>query len=139
MRIFLLIFSFALIACGQNTNETTTAVDKNKTVGINEIVNISEVLSVSDFTKKIKNSNVKLLDVRTPDEFNAGAIDNAINIDYFEANFKDELLQLDKNQPLAIYCKSGGRSGRAAKLLKKLGFKEVYDLKGGYLNWTSSK
>ena len=44
-------------------------------------------------------------------------------------------MQLDKEKPIAVYCKSGGRSGGASKLLLELGFKEIYDLEGGILNW----
>ena len=43
--------------------------------------------------------------------------------------------ELNKQAETLIYCHSGGRSGKASKILKELGFKEVYDLKGGYSNW----
>ena len=112
---------------------------KVKTTVNTEIKLISELLTVAEFAQLIEEKSVQLIDVRTASEFNDGAIKNSINIDYYEDNFKENMLQLDKNKPLAIYCRSGGRSGKAAKMLKELGFMEVYDLKGGYLSWSSNK
>lgn len=90
------------------------------------------------FEKKISDKNVQLVDVRTPEEWSEGVIANAKKINYFEDNFKAQLKELDKTKPIAVYCKSGGRSGKTAKLLSELGFKEIYDLKGGYLNWNKN-
>lgn len=87
------------------------------------------------FEQKISEKEVQLVDVRTPEEWSKGVITNAHLINFFNDNFKEELSKLDKDKPIAVYCKSGGRSGKTTKLLSELGFKEIYDLKGGYLNW----
>ena len=93
------------------------------------------VLEQIAFEKKISEEDVQLVDVRTPEEWGNGVITNAALINYFDKDFKDQLSKLDKDKPIAVYCKSGGRSGKTAKILSELGFKEIYDLKGGYLNW----
>ncbi len=93
------------------------------------------VLEQIAFEKKISEEDVQLVDVRTPEEWRNGVITNAALINYFDKDFKDQLSKLDKDKPIAVYCKSGGRSGKTAKILSELGFKEIYDLKGGYLNW----
>jgi len=77
----------------------------------------------------------QLIDVRTPDEYNAGAIGNATNINFFDADFKQQIEKLDKTKPVMIYCQSGGRSGKALKQLNEMGFKAVYELKTGYGGW----
>ncbi|MEK9613408.1 MAG: rhodanese-like domain-containing protein [Flavobacteriaceae bacterium] len=77
----------------------------------------------------------QLIDVRTPDEFNQGHIGSALNLNVNDPNFEAAVSKLDKNQPVLVYCAVGGRSGYAAKIMKKLGFKKIYDLKGGYRNW----
>lgn len=77
-------------------------------------------------------SSAILLDVRTPKEYNAAHIDGALNLNYYEKNFKEELAQLDTTKTVFVYCHSGGRSFRAGKVLASLGFKKVYDLKGGF-------
>ena len=94
------------------------------------------VLEATDFKKEITKTNVQLLDVRTANEYSAGHIKNAINIDVLNQNaFTKYVKDLDLDQPVYLYCRSGGRSQTASKILVELGFKEVYDLKGGYLNW----
>lgn len=83
-------------------------------------------------------SNAVLVDVRTPQEFQAGYIPNAVNIDFRNENFLEEVSKLDKTQPVFIYCQSGGRSARAFSLMKDNGFKEIYELNVGYGGWSAS-
>lgn len=95
------------------------------------------VLNKEQFNKKLASTpTAQLIDVRTPEEFAAGAIPNAINIDFYADDFDSKMLALKKDAPVFLYCKSGGRSGKTAKKLSKAYFKEVYDLKGGYSNWS---
>lgn len=96
----------------------------------------TKVLSVTDFKTKIsKDSTAQLVDVRTPEEFAAGHINNAVNINYFDADFATKIQKLNKNRPVLLYCKSGIRSGKAAAVMQKLGFAALYNLEGGYLKW----
>ena len=99
---------------------------------------VNKVLGVANYKEVVVGKDVQLVDVRTPDEYNAGKIDDAINIDYFDQdNFKKAFEKLDKNKPLFVYCRSGHRSHESAVLLEKMGFKEIYDLEGGYIAWSS--
>ena len=81
---------------------------------------------------------VKLIDVRTPNEYNSGHIKNAINIDYYGEEFDLKLNKLDKSKPIVFYCKSGGRSSKSALKLIQNGFKEIYNLEGGIDKWISN-
>lgn len=83
-------------------------------------------------------SGLVVLDIRTPEEFNEARLDGAINIDYYETNFADQLDTLDKNDPYVMYCRSGNRSSDAVKTMKDLGFTEVYEIDGGIVNWYES-
>lgn len=97
--------------------------------------NVSE-LSVPDFEKKMAESaNKTILDVRTAEEYQSGHLQDAILIDYYKNDFKQQLSKLDKNKPVFVYCASGGRSGSASDVLSDMGFKQVYDLKGGINAW----
>ncbi len=87
---------------------------------------------------------MKFVDVRTADELlNGGAsgetargfIPGAINIDYYAADFREQLARLDSNKPYVIYCRTGNRSDSAASIMKELGFTEVYNLPGGFIEW----
>jgi len=81
------------------------------------------------------NQDFIIIDIRTPEEFNEGHIENAINIDFYSETFKEDLDKLDKNKTYFIYCRSGNRSGRAMPIMKDLGFKEVYNLSVGIKEW----
>lgn len=79
--------------------------------------------------------DLNLIDVRTPEEFAEGNIMGAENINFFDKDFKAQVEHLDKEEPVYIYCRSGARSAKAAVQLQEMGFKEIYDIQGGYLNW----
>jgi len=94
-------------------------------------------MNVSEFSKKITESDVVILDVRTPGEFAEGYIEGAQNIDFQSGNFENEIAALDKNVTYAVYCRSGNRSGQAAKIMHDAGFHDLYNLDGGVIDWTS--
>ena len=79
-----------------------------------------------------------VLDIRTPEEFNEVRLAGAVNVDYYDADFADQLDALDKNDPYVMYCRSGNRSSDAIKTMKELGFVEVYEIDGGIVNWYDS-
>lgn len=96
----------------------------------------SHLLSPKEAHAKIQNTaRLQIVDVRTPEEFQAGHIAGAQLINWYENNFNQAVAQLAKDQPVLVYCAVGGRSGQAYDRLKSLGFKEVYDLKGGFDAW----
>ena len=75
-----------------------------------------------------------LLDVRTLEEFNAGWIKGAMLIPVDELGARAEKELPEKSVPILIYCRSGVRSARAARILAELGYTKIYDL-GGIINW----
>ncbi|MDG1052444.1 MAG: rhodanese-like domain-containing protein [Flavobacteriaceae bacterium] len=94
-----------------------------------------KILDYMEFKNQIVN-NVQLVDVRTSEEFNAGHIEGAINIDFKNEELFYQLFKgLDKKNPVYVYCRSGNRSKKSADKLLELGFSKVYDLKGGYIEW----
>ena len=95
-----------------------------------------KVLEVKEFKEEITKTNVQLIDVRTVQEYDSGHIKNAVNVDFFQRNkFVTFFKTLDKSKPIYLYCRSGSRSRSASKILEDLGFKEIYDLKGGILGY----
>jgi len=89
-----------------------------------------------EFQAQIQNNSVLLVDIRTPQEFQSGHIENAINIDFYASDFLVKMNELPKDKPVYIYCRSGNRTGQAASKLKQLGFPKVVDLKGGIKTWS---
>ena len=94
------------------------------------------ILDKPSFKRAINTKKNQLVDVRTPSEFNGGHIKNAKNIDFFnQVDFMKKINKLNKEEPVCLYCRSGNRSQKAARKLDSLGFKKIFDLKGGYMNW----
>ncbi|MCW4032554.1 MAG: rhodanese-like domain-containing protein [Candidatus Bathyarchaeota archaeon] len=81
------------------------------------------------------NQSFIIIDVRTPEEFEDGHIENAINIDIRSETFQDEINELDMNNSYLVYCAVGVRSGLATDIMEELGFQGVYDMKGGFIEW----
>lgn len=73
-----------------------------------------------------------LVDVRTPQEFNSGYIEGAVNIPL--QNLTQRLDEIPADQPVVLYCRSGNRSSTAARMLTNAGYDQVYDL-GGVIDW----
>ena len=92
-------------------------------------------VSVDDFSTLIANPEVQLLDVRTVAEYSEGHVPHSININVLDESFEtmaDSTLQ--KGKPVAVYCRSGKRSKKAAAILSKKGY-IIYDLDKGFIGW----
>lgn len=79
-----------------------------------------------------------ILDVRTPEEVADGHINNASTINLYDDDFNTKINLMQKDKEIYVYCRSGGRSSEAAKLLEKNGFSKVYNLKGGISAWENN-
>jgi len=119
--IVLLLFMQVSLVCCQSAEAEAQIVNKEK---------------VSSLLQQVEEGSVQLLDVRTPEEFNRGAIPGALNLDIRSEDFTEQLEDLDKDKPVILYCQSGFRSNKAAGILLSLGFTEVLDYKGGYSDWS---
>ena len=85
---------------------------------------------------KEKAKNPVILDVRTEDEFLAGYIPEAINIDIHKGQeFLDEIDKLDKSKTYFVYCRSGARSASACAVMHQRGIENAYNLMGGIAQW----
>lgn len=85
---------------------------------------------------KEKSINQVIIDIRTPQEFNQGHIEGAININFFDNSFIEQIGKYDKSKPIFLYCRSGNRTSSAAAKVAKLGYGEIYDLQGGIMSWS---
>lgn len=94
-----------------------------------------KLIDVADAERLIASKQVVILDVRTPEEFAAGHIASATNLNFYAEDFPAKLQQLDKNQNYLVHCAVGGRSAKASAAMTSLGFKSVYDLEGGMKAW----
>ncbi len=118
------LLSFLLVSCSSSSSPKVTSNVINQDVS-------------QERAKELIKNNPELIiiDVRTPAEIAQGKIKNAIEIDYKTDKFEEEISKLDKDKKYLVYCASGGRSGRTLKKMSSLGFKESYNLLGGYNDW----
>ncbi|MFT4682848.1 MAG: rhodanese-related sulfurtransferase [Flavobacteriales bacterium] len=99
-------------------------------------INKYEDINVAEFKAKFATTEpFQLLDVRTPEECAEGVIENALAMDFYDDSFDADLNTLDPNVPVLVYCRSGGRSGKAMDMMQSKGFVEVYNLDGGITAW----
>ena len=100
--------SFSIISCSQSTKPNI------------------KLLGATEFKSAIdKTTDNIILDVRTPEEYAAGHISNAVNLNILDENFKNEIQNLDKSKTVFVYCKIGGRSADAVKILAKNKFNNI--------------
>ncbi len=93
-------------------------------------------LPAKEFNEKLKAMpDAPLIDVRTREEYNKGHLAKSLNYDWYGNNFNEQVGVLDKSKPVFVYCLKGQRSADAAAMMRKNGFKEVYEMEGGILKW----
>ena len=98
-----------------------------------------KIVDANEFAKYIQDKNVTVLDVRTPAEHAEGYIPGTdFNIDVLEDSYtKIATEKLPKDMPVALYCRSGNRSKKAARILVDKGY-EVVELGTGFRGWVAA-
>ena len=110
-------------------------VPMNLTINSNER-NIETHLEPKEWNKLIKNKDTHIIDTRKPFEYKVGTFKRSVNPNV--TNFRDfpkYLNKLKKNKPVAMFCTGGIRCEKTSVYLKKKGFKNIYQLNGGILNY----
>ncbi len=131
MRVLLLAFALvALAGCGGSATDETAATSGKTTAAV--------LASPTEAQSLIQDGGVTLLDVRTPEEFAAGHIAGAENIDFYASDFADQIGALDHGERYVVYCKSGNRSGQATAMMAQEGFASVTDVDGGIEAWETA-
>lgn len=142
MNYFLyLSTALIMVSCGDSEEiQQHENTQEQEQVLIEETPAMESILKVADvnadaFKDLLSKEEGMLIDVRTPEEFGAGHIDGAINIDFRSATFSENIDTLDKSVPVFVYCQAGGRSGQARDMMAEQGFTTIYNLLGGYGSW----
>lgn len=116
-----------------NTNILIAALSIFLSAGA--IAQDGRALSPQQFNALSDKGGYMLLDVRTPEEWKAGHLKDAVHIDWYADDFSKQVATLDKTKPVLVYCAVGGRSSEAQEAMQDLGFKKVVNLKGGMDAW----
>jgi rhodanese-related sulfurtransferase len=132
MKVMVIVSSVLLLMSCSTSGDSQSANAQEHAVQENYVINVEL------FNMKMKEANVVVLDVRTPQEVAVGVIGTPTVIDYRGEGFKEQILALDKSKTYLVYCKSGGRSARTKAVMDENGFQTVYDLVGGITAWTDA-
>ncbi len=113
------------------------ALAKKKEIQLSKDIFPSEAWEL--IIKNRKGDDLVIIDVSTPREYKGLHLEGAINVNLFSRFFKSRLDVMDKSRTYVIYCKMGGRSKIAKKLMQQLGFRKVYNIVGGTLLWKEER
>jgi phage shock protein E len=83
-------------------------------------------------------SDVTVIDVRTADEFAAGHLDGAVQMDFYDPAFAERVGELDPDGEYLVYCRSDNRSGQAVALMREMGIEQVWDMDGGIVAYSAA-
>ena len=132
MKVILLLPMLFLFCCKSDPN----AIKDDNAVQTEAQTIRKDVDVIGAHTSLQSDNPPVLIDVRTPAEYAEGHIEGSLMIDYKDDTFKSEIEKLDKDATYLIYCRSGGRSAKASDYMISQGFKDVTNMKGGYLDWS---
>lgn len=136
MKYTFIAIMLLMISCN-SSSQTEQNQATNDIVQTDEQVTLKKVNTVQLKTL-MEDESIQLVDVRTPEETSAGKIEGAvIGMNFLNGEFEQNLGQLDQNRPVVVYCARGGRSAKAAAILKEKGFKTIYDYTDGYTGWAA--
>ncbi len=127
-----LIFFCLLVAAGPMLLAKDNEKQKESAAPVKQI-SVKDTASLIEENKS--NPDFIILDVRTPEEFSQGHIENAINLDVKSQSFREDAAKLDPGKTYVIHCRSGRRSEIAGAQLEELGFIDIYDIQGGIVAW----
>ena len=126
----LLFLIYGLSACQDNSNKTSSE---------ESALSIRKDISVQRAYEKMmgasQDPNLVVIDVRTPREYEQIRLQNTLLINFRDPDFKTKISKLDKNKIYIVHCRSGNRSGKACDIMQEMGFKEIYNVAGGILQW----
>jgi len=143
-RLLSLVASLSILAaaCSSGATDDTTTPTDTDSAETSETSDAPGVRLVSaDEAAEIQTNppaELVILDIRTFDEFAAGHIDGATMLDFYGADFADQVAALDKDVPYLLYCRSGNRSAATSQMMSELGFADVAELDGGIISWDAA-
>lgn len=139
MRRFILSGTAAIIILLLFTAGTLFSVEAQQEQGAKKstVVNLTTSEAGELIETNKSNPDFIILDVRTPEEYSQGHLENAVNLDVKSDSFSEKITKLDKEKTYIIHCRSGSRSKEAVKIMEETGFTQIYEIGGGYADWES--
>jgi rhodanese-related sulfurtransferase len=130
---FLIAVALGLGSCSSEpASSDSKASHEAANTEVGETANVQSIGSREAKSLLEEQRDIKILDVRTPKEFQVGHLKDAKLLDFHATGFSKDLQALDPKETYLVYCAVGGRSGRAAQMMEKMGFQKVYEASEGF-------
>jgi rhodanese-related sulfurtransferase len=131
----LIVSIFAVFACRTASSEKTTRQPAEKAAGVPAAAAQSEIkqISVGEARQLTEGKDVQFIDVRTPEEYASGHAPKAAHFPL--DSLEKDLAKLNAEKPVYVICETGRRSQKGAEILRKAGFKDIYNTEGGTGAW----
>jgi phage shock protein E len=132
LQLVLVALTAAVLAgCGGSSTDGAATASSPSPAGV-------VLASPEEAQALIADGDVTVLDVRTPEEFAAGHLAGAENVDFYATDFAEQIDTLDQGEQYVVYCRSGNRSEKATRLMAQKGFTTVADVDGGIVAWEAA-
>ena len=128
--------SMGLTGCSGGAGDS--APEASEDVAAAPMSSVRDVTAAEAGDLIAQDSSLIVLDVRTPEEFAAGHVDGAINLNVMSEDFTEQLAQLDPAKTYVLHCKSGGRSAKALEVLKGQNFESIVHMTDGFDGWAAA-
>jgi len=129
-----LAMGLAVAGCGDGADSAATS-DSSAAAADLPAAGVVSVEVASDLAAR---DDVVVIDVRTPEEYDEGHLEGATRIGLADADFRDQLDELDRDASYLVYCRSDNRSGQAVAVMNEMGFTTVWDMDGGIVAWSEA-
>lgn len=126
-----LVLPGALTGCSSGSTATAANAESGPITGLVRV-------GVTEFASIAGSPGVRVIDVRTPEEFAGGHIAGAVNIPVQRGDFSARIAELDPTVTYAVYCRSGNRSQPAVAAMRDAGISTIYELVSGTKGWVSA-
>jgi len=129
--------AMGLSACAQEASEPTVEAPQEEQQAVVE-TQVRDVKAQEASGLIEQDDALIVLDVRTPEEFAAGHVPGAINVNFKGEDFTEQLAKLDHSATYVLHCKSGGRSVKALDVMKAESFENIIHMSDGFDAWVAA-
>lgn len=138
--IILVVASVLMISSCGGSSDSDSEAEPSGTPVIADSSNGLATVSADEAASIIEADpdGLVVLDVRTPEEYADGHLDDAVLVDFYDSDFAEQLADLDPEVPYVLYCRSGNRSGQTLQIMDDLGFTSVDNVDGGIIAWSEA-
>ncbi len=134
-----LLIAVPVLSIGCSSEAIDTPVDNGTEVRVTVIEDVTAQEAYRLIQDNSNNPDFIIIDIRTPEEYDEGHLEDARNINFYDPDFAEQIDMLDKDKTYLVYCRSGYRSGNSLPVFEEKRFGMIYHMDGGILEWMAEE